>query len=232
MHVAQNQRVVEQGDRHAYWLSRHRQIAQQEHEEAFDLAHGHQQAPHRNEAPHNGRSPANDLTDTPDYLTPLHTGPAHPPGLFHECSPATMTTIVYRKGVLAGDTQVSMGEMRLPERMRKVRRLRDGRLFAWAGKMATASRVAAALNAGEDLPKLTASDGQGIIVDLKGRVFTIEEGEIVPCTGVYTARGSGKEYAFGALAMGASAVEAVRVARDLDHYTGGTIQTVKLHRRG
>lgn len=139
-----------------------------------------------------------------------------------------MTTIVYRNRVLAGDTQVMSGDMRLPERVRKVRRLRDGRLFGWSGKVASAQRVAQALNKGETLPKLPVSDFKGILVDTDGHVFTIEEGELLPVNSDYTAIGSGREYAYGALAMGASAAKAVSVASSLDSGTGGRIDTVML----
>ena len=118
--------------------------------------------------------------------------------------------------------------MTLPETVTKVRRLRDGRLFAWTGKIGLGERVFAAMNKRMAPPKMGEGEGCAIVVDTKGRIFTYEDDALIRTYGHYTARGSGKEYAFGALAMGATAVEAIKVARSLDHGTSGRIRTVTL----
>mgnify|MGYP001606552882 CR=1 FL=1 len=51
---------------------------------------------------------------------------------------------------------------------------------------------------------------------------------VVKTTHGYYAWGSGSDVAFGALAMGADAVEAVRVAALFDQATGGTIRSMAI----
>jgi ATP-dependent protease HslVU (ClpYQ) peptidase subunit len=44
-----------------------------------------------------------------------------------------MTTIAYRDGELATDSRITAGDMIVSDKRRKVHRLRDGSLVAWAG---------------------------------------------------------------------------------------------------
>jgi ATP-dependent protease HslVU (ClpYQ) peptidase subunit len=143
-------------------------------------------------------------------------------------TPATVTTIAYANGVLAGDSQVSSGETRLPETVRKVRRLRDGRLFGWSGKLSMMRRVLEALVNDTEIPKMGAGDGRGILVDTKGRAFSIEEGEVIRVHGKHIAYGSGSDFAYAILEDGGSAVHAVKIAKRLDKSTGGRILSVRL----
>lgn len=143
--------------------------------------------------------------------------------------PATMTTIAYKDGVLAADSRASLGNMTLPERAVKVRKLKDGRLFGWAGPMGVGEAVFRALNDKTARPANT--EGTAVVVDAKGRIFTIEPGSgghLVPVNGKYTARGSGAEYALVAMRCGKSAAEAVKIAGEFDHATDRRVQTVKL----
>jgi ATP-dependent protease HslVU (ClpYQ) peptidase subunit len=66
-----------------------------------------------------------------------------------------------------------------------------------------------------------------ILADRVGRVYCEENGPPVWTARGYDAIGSGHKFALGAMAMGASAKEAVRVAASLDSYTGGPLHYVR-----
>jgi hypothetical protein len=140
-----------------------------------------------------------------------------------------VTTIVYRDGILAGDTGVGRDGSFMPEKQRKVFRLRNGRLLAWCGDISRLFVVHKLLNDPKE-PALPESDGgSGILIEPDGRVATIEQGIIVPVYGApYVAMGSGRDFAYGALAMGASAIEAVRVAARFDKHTRLPLRWIKL----
>lgn len=141
-----------------------------------------------------------------------------------------MTTIVYRNGILAGDRRVSIDKLVLPETVRKVHRLRDGRLFAWSGEWSLYEAVLAHFkNPQLECPPIR-EKGQAIVVMPDGKVFTFEANVLMPVGGPYVARGSGMDFAYGALAAGASATEAVRIAASLDASTGGGVDVVQLRK--
>jgi ATP-dependent protease HslVU (ClpYQ) peptidase subunit len=144
-----------------------------------------------------------------------------------------MTTIVYRDGILASDTQISYGSTLMPGSVRKIHKLSNGALYGFTGS----------LEVGEIMRRRVtkASDEDGPLeeeVDLKGEVFEAiivqPDGQIlcfenriwmeIKCP--YIAMGSGKDYAYGALHMGASAKQALKTAMTLDPATGGRIITL------
>lgn len=140
-----------------------------------------------------------------------------------------MTTVVYRDGIMAGDTCVGRGDMILPELQRKVFRLRGGGLLGWSGNIALMGTVKRLLDESKRtaLPKLEGASG--ILVEANGKIFTIEEDQIVPVHGApYVALGSGRDFAYAALAMRADARQAVRVAAKLDNGTALPLRWLKL----
>ena len=139
-----------------------------------------------------------------------------------------MTTIAYRNGVLAADTGVGLGDMMLPERFQKIHRLRDGRLFAWTGVAGDGARVLAHFN-NPKKPMPEKPDGVALIIDRRGIAWTLEEGAMLRVIGAsYVARGSGKDFAYGAMAMGASAREAVKVAARFDLRSRPPVEALRL----
>ena len=70
-------------------------------------------------------------------------------------------------------------------------------------------------------------DVSALLISKKGSVFHIDS-RVYPylVDASFHACGSGSDLAIGAMAMGASAVEAVRVASKFDGYTGGSIRTL------
>lgn len=75
-------------------------------------------------------------------------------------------------------------------------------------------------NVVEDMDNFSA-----ILVSPDGDVFVFESSRFSIPSQTPICIGSGSEYAYGALAMGATAAEAVEVASKYDLYTGGEIKT-------
>lgn len=69
----------------------------------------------------------------------------------------------------------------------------------------------------------------GIIIMPDGRCVTFIDIGAQWVSGPHFTFGSGQDYARGALAMGATAEEAVRVAMEFDVSTGGIIESIRHH---
>jgi hypothetical protein len=115
----------------------------------------------------------------------------------------------------------------MPERARKVFRLRDGRLFGAAGLSEEGMLLLDTLKQGQPTPKL---DGvSALLVHPNGKLEYYEGLRWGRVTGAdYAAIGNGASYALGALAHGATAIEAVRIGIRLDTHSGGRVQSVSL----
>lgn len=141
-----------------------------------------------------------------------------------------MTTIAFRDGILAADGRMTYGDTIFSDANRKIHRLSDGALFALCGDVSYVQPMLDALEDDEsDLPE--AADGSSftaVIVEKDGKVRIYEgRGGYIALDAPYYAFGSGEEYALGAMDMGASAEQAVRVACGRDLGSGGTIQIEK-----
>jgi ATP-dependent protease HslVU (ClpYQ) peptidase subunit len=139
-----------------------------------------------------------------------------------------MTTIVYKDGVLAADTLITEGNRKLPGAAIKAVRLPDGHLFAYCGSVADGETCLHALLQDEDLPPMKHTTA--ILIDHKAkRPYTYEgRGGWLKQSVKWGAWGSGSDYAYGALEMGATAVQAVKVAIKYDAGSRGPIRTLKL----
>lgn len=141
-----------------------------------------------------------------------------------------MTTIVYRAGVLAADTLLTMGHTKLPERARKVFRLRDGRLFGSSGDSEGGLVLLDSLKSGAPAPK--ARGVTALLIETDGTILCWEGRRWSKVSGVeFIAIGHGSVFALGALVHGATAREAVRVGIVLDTHSGGVVQSVRLQKR-
>ena len=150
-----------------------------------------------------------------------------------------MTTIVYRDGVLAADTRAYSGGHTPIGKKSKIRRLADGSLV---GVSSTEPGVGEAiigalqdhdsvLEARDDL--LALGDKlrlQGLLVRPNGDVFYFSDSPYPsgPLRDEFFAIGSGQEYALGALSVGVSAKEAVKVASLHDAWTNDEIEVLEI----
>lgn len=140
-----------------------------------------------------------------------------------------MTTIVYKDGVLAADTLVTEGNRKLPGQAIKAVRLPCGDLFAYCGSVADGEACLHALvEDEEDLPPMKHTTA--ILIDRKTkRPYTYEgRGGWIKQPVKWGAWGSGSDYAYGALEMGATAVQAVKAAVKYDAGSRGPVRTLKL----
>lgn len=145
-----------------------------------------------------------------------------------------MTTIAYRDGILAGDgreTDINDhtdGAMVLRDNLKKVHRLKDGRLFGAAGSSEAGARLLIAMQTGQSLPKL--EDMSAIMVDLDGKVWVFEGNMWVRHNTPYYAIGSGNVCAICAMDAGADAITAAKIGARRDPFSGGKVSWVKLGR--
>lgn len=146
-----------------------------------------------------------------------------------------MTTVVYRDGILAADTQITYGATIMPCKIKKLTKLPNGALFGYCGSVELGEIMKKSLiNIGqsdgvlEDRRDLDKENFEGILVTPEGRTLFFENRSWVSVEVPYVAMGSGKEHAYGALALGASAKQAVRAAILLDPGTGGKVQAISI----
>jgi len=143
-----------------------------------------------------------------------------------------MTTIAYRDGFMAADSLITGGTIRVGATT-KIGRLPQGGLYGCSGWIALLEVVVPWLEKGAplaDRPKLPDDADfhmlvawpSGIVTDVDKRLQRID------LDGEFFASGSGYEIALGAMAMGATARQAVEIASRFDIYTGGRISTLSL----
>lgn len=141
-----------------------------------------------------------------------------------------MTTIAYKDGVFAGDSLVTQNGNRF-DYVSKIM-VGGGYTVAYAGGLAICQRIA------DEIIR----NGMWGLVDLKVRgkgsfefliwwkngLYGLDE-ELYPYRlnkRKFYALGSGTDVAIGAMAQGAGAVEAVKIASKYDCHTGGKIKVV------
>lgn len=146
-----------------------------------------------------------------------------------------MTTIVYRSGVLAADTRAWSGDKVPIGFKRKIHQLKDGSMIGISSaKVGEPERFLETIKTIEsDVWKTTLDEDfavGAILVSPAGDVYYFNDSRnfVGPLTGEWLVIGSGEEYAIGALSMGASAEEAVKVAAQHDPWTAGEIHTLRL----
>lgn len=142
-----------------------------------------------------------------------------------------MTTIAYRDGIMASDTAIWDAYGIYFGQTKKLYRLSDGRVLGVAGSKSMSLLVAAWMNGTADRPEPNEERAvdrfNGLLVGADKRVFyldiSLEPSELIVCP--FTAIGSGRELALGAMAMGASAAEACCVAAEFDNGSRAPIVT-------
>jgi ATP-dependent protease HslVU (ClpYQ) peptidase subunit len=143
-----------------------------------------------------------------------------------------LTTIVYRDGVMAADGRVTVGQLIVTDRCKKITKLSDGALFALAGEDQLEKPIIEWLEEAEGgVAPPQGKDFSAILVDTQGNlsVFTGSGDRFVPWDDIeYAAFGSGADVAYGALEMGATADQAVAASIKRDVNSGGSIQVETL----
>ncbi|TYO65499.1 hypothetical protein FXV83_16315 [Bradyrhizobium hipponense] len=141
-----------------------------------------------------------------------------------------MTTIAYKDGVLAGDTLMIKGSTITGHITKIVRRESDGALCGGSGNLNWLQAFHRWFLDGEkddEMPEPSEYDNAIIARKDDPEVEIFEFGGSFVFEPNFTAIGSGKEYAFGAMSAGADAEEAIRIACLYDPGTGGEVQVVR-----
>jgi ATP-dependent HslUV protease subunit HslV len=141
-----------------------------------------------------------------------------------------VTTIAYRDGVMAAEGRSTLSGTILTDHSLKIVKLSDGALFALAGEDAYVAPLLAYLEEEDaELPTADNSPFTAVLVEVDGTIKVYEGvGDFSPAETDFIAIGSGSAYAYGALDIGATAEEAVRVATKRDPQSGGSIQVERL----
>lgn len=145
-----------------------------------------------------------------------------------------MTTIAYKDGILAADTRAYGGGRTPIGSKTKIHRLDDGSIFGCSSSCVGADALVrewienGCPNQRNETVK--PENFELILVRPSGEVFYAHDNFSItgPIRTGKIAVGSGKEFALGAMEMGAGALQAVECAARLDPWTGGSIETLKL----
>lgn len=133
---------------------------------------------------------------------------------------------------MAADSRTTLGSWVQPARMQKMYRLPDGGMAAGTGEHVTAMETIDWLLAGEKGPHPTLGSEATVIRILPDKTIRIYEGTgHFDLDASFAAFGSGMPPALAALHMGASPMEAVRIAALIDPYTGGDIWEMSVEDR-
>jgi ATP-dependent protease HslVU (ClpYQ) peptidase subunit len=152
-----------------------------------------------------------------------------------------MTTIAYIDGVMAADTLLSRGNDCVEGAIKIVHT--DKYLIGISGGMANLMPLQALIKKHEgkvlcpsefwtfweDAPAYAGGFESMIVSKADGTIWNANEGPPVRLPRAYDAIGSGADYACGAMAVGASAPEAVEAAGMHDMNTGKFFRFVKLN---
>lgn len=144
-----------------------------------------------------------------------------------------MTIVVYRNGIIAADKNTVMGNTIYGQTRKIWKRGTDGALVGAGGCSSLAAGFCRWFMGGEqgDRPSLRGEDNNSA-----GAIVIMPDGRIIEhdfcgwryVDSEFVALGSGMDIAYGALEMGASAVEAVRIVCKRDIHCGGGINTLWL----
>lgn len=140
-----------------------------------------------------------------------------------------MTTIAYKDGVIAYDSQITRGNVILYDDFDKCI-VRDGRMFVCSGATADFDALISAYSGSKPTEKI---DAIALVIDGD----RVNHFAVCETDGPWRAEvllshpyaiGSGQEYALAAMDAGLSAYDAVRIAAKRDTSTGGKIRTIRL----
>ena len=142
-----------------------------------------------------------------------------------------MTVIAYKNGILASDSLVTLGTARAGS-VRKICRGPNGSLAGLCGNTAYSDMFMSWIKSGEpnSAPDLSSdSSFTAIVIRPNGKVYmACSSTTLFLLKSPFHSIGSGSDFAVGAMEMGATAEEAVRVAIKHCISCGGKVVTEKL----
>jgi len=142
-----------------------------------------------------------------------------------------LTTIAYKDGVVAADSQRSSGYIRVGETVKIVQNA-AGDIAGGCGSDAFCAAFQEWFLGGEQTEMAKpeteeGSSGRGIIFRANGWIEELDGDGWSKIIATLYAVGSGRELAMGAMAFGATPEEAIAVAAEYDVYTGGRVVSLR-----
>jgi len=139
-----------------------------------------------------------------------------------------MTTVAYKNGVMAADSAITDGVMRGGKLWKITRHDASGALLGVAGKV---TEVVDYLNyfrryGVTKSKKFSLAESTGLIATVEGTVMLVEASTIYPIEEEYFAIGSGAAMAMTAMRCGCSAIIAVKIACELDLFSGPPVRAL------
>lgn len=141
-----------------------------------------------------------------------------------------MTIIAYRDGVISADSQITSYSGVITSQFYKLSTNSDGWLGGGAGDIYDISAFRGWVNKGckKTFKGAERDNFEAILVDPDGFVHVIDKrGILAKDKADYYASGSGAQVALGAMAHGASAIEAVHIAIKLITTCGGEVCSLR-----
>ena len=141
-----------------------------------------------------------------------------------------MTTIAYRDGILAADSQTTAGHLSVSSAQSKIRKFDDG--YAAFSGLCSDMPILFDLIKGKEIEGDTKNlDAKAIVMPNEGKPYQAYVDSLGKLykhpINKFSAIGSGWAIAMGAMQSGASAKEAVKAAIKLDIYSGGAVKWKK-----
>jgi len=147
-----------------------------------------------------------------------------------------MTTIVYKEGIIAYDSRLTQADTIVSDKYNKLFK-KKGVRFILAGAECDFEKFIDFYFVHRSEEKIPINDVkfscEGFIVDT-GKLYI---GECEPGQGYWTSKcklnehwalGAGCDFALGAMDAGASAIEALRIAKSRNTLTGGKLRSIKV----
>lgn len=141
-----------------------------------------------------------------------------------------MTTIAFKAGILAADTQLTWGNEK--HYTTKIKVLPTGIVIACAGNIPQ-ERKAHEIFSDSNWRSLDLSEKAknfAAMAFIDGKLFLCTNNYIpIPINDRYFSIGSGSAYALAAMSLGCSAQDAIKLAADFDVNTNKIIETYEIH---
>lgn len=137
-----------------------------------------------------------------------------------------MTTIAFRDGIMAADSRAYSGRNLYVGMKRKIHRVNGMLVGISSSTVGVPEKVRRLIeDNGIEGSFEDPLDCSAIVVTRDGRVFYFDKSDTFsgPVQSEFLAIGSGEDYAMGAMAHGASAEDAVRIAIQYDPWSAGEI---------
>ena len=141
-----------------------------------------------------------------------------------------MTTVAYKNGVIAYDSRTTVGSLIIDDAANK-KRTRDSTVFVFCGRPDQYDDFIDAyfseskeINKRNECSAIASESGKVFVcgIDENGYIFKTEINDIYDIYAI----GSGCDFAWTAMDMGATAKEAVKIAMKRDVYTGGEVRSL------